>query len=48
VLHHRRGRRTPGQPNGEIVAEPEDGVVPAFANLRELQVREIRVLFEQE
>jgi hypothetical protein len=45
VLDHRSAQGTPRQPDGEVFAEPEHGVVPAFANLDQTQVCEVGMLF---
>ena len=48
MFHHRCRRGAAGQARGEIVAEPEDRVVPPFTSLRQRQMGEIGMLFEQE
>jgi hypothetical protein len=48
VLDHRRACRTPRQPDGKILAQPEHRIVPAFANRYQREVCEIRMLFAKQ
>jgi hypothetical protein len=47
VLDHRRAGGTPRQPDGKLLAEPEHGIVPAFADLDQ-GGGEIGMLFAKE
>ena len=48
VFDERRGCGSPRETDRKLVAEPEDGVIPAFTDRSQRKAGEIGMLFEKE